>query len=114
MAYDIKMDEGCKRCGFIEGQISHYEFYAEILPDVVSDAIDQRTMQKGEGTITQLCIYRDETDESGDPFLPTMSIRRHIYIQYDRDWKIYNFTFQNMVKELVNYLIRRSRMQIVR
>ena len=114
MGYDIKIDEGCRRTGMVEGTVSHYEFYAKVHHEPVPEGIDTHTMQKGEGQITQLCIYRDEADNTGDPFLPTMSIRRHIYINYEKEWKIYNFTFQNMVSELVHYLERRGLIDIVR
>ena len=33
---------------------------------------------------------------------------------FENDWKVYNFTFQNMVSDLIQYLDRRSRMTIIR
>lgn len=114
MAYDIKIDEGCRQTGMVEGTISHYEFYAQVNHEVQRNGIDSLTMQRGSGRITQLCIYRDEMDNAGDPYRPTISIKRHIYVHYEEEWKIYNFTFQNMIAELVHYLERRGSLEIVR
>lgn len=114
MAYDIIVDQVNKQFGLIEGTVGKYSFYADIQKDDVKEGISLLTMQKGYGKITKLCIYEDEIDNSGDPFLPTMSIKRHIYINFENDWKVYNFTFQNMVSDLIQYLDRRSRMSIIR
>ncbi|MBN2260350.1 MAG: hypothetical protein JW702_07380 [Clostridiales bacterium] len=114
MSYDIKIEQPNKRFGFIEGSISHYSFYAEIQKETVADGLDLSTLQKGEGKITKLCIFKDEIENSGNPFLPTMSIKRHIYINFENEWKVYNFTFYNIMFELVQYLDRRCQMSIVR
>ena len=114
MSYQIKVDQLNKRFGFIEGSVSHYDFYAEVSRENVPQGISLINMQKGDGKVIKLCIYRDETENEGDPFLPTITIKRHIYIDYDLDWKIYNFTFQHMVYELVQYLERRGQINIIR
>ncbi|MCD6435946.1 MAG: hypothetical protein J7L15_06115 [Clostridiales bacterium] len=114
MSYDITINQTNKQFGLIEGTIGKYNFYAHVQKEDVKDGISLVTMQKGHGKITKLCIYEDEVDNSGDPFLPTMSIKRHIYINFENDWKVYNFTFQRMVTDLIEYLDRRSSMTIIR
>jgi hypothetical protein len=111
---EIKVEDINKRYGFLQGTINQYLFYAEVMKQPVEGGIDIMSMQKGLGNITKLCIYEDEMDNGGDPFLPTISIKRHIYVNYEREWKVYNFTFQSLVFELVHYLDRRCRMNIVR
>ncbi|OPL08982.1 MAG: hypothetical protein AVO33_08720 [delta proteobacterium ML8_F1] len=114
MSCDIKIENMNKRYGFLQGTVNQYLFYAEVMKVPVAGGIDLLSMQKGQGHITKLCIYDDEVDSGGDPFLPTMSIKRHIYVNYEGEWKVYNFTFQSLVFELVHYLDRRCHMTIVR
>ena len=114
MNYEIKVNQLNKRYGFIEGTINQYDFAAEISKENVPEGINIQKMDKGNGKIRKLCIFRDEVENTGNPFLPVMSVKRHIFIEYEDGWKVYNFTFQNMVSELIHYLDRRSTINIVR
>jgi len=114
MYYNIEIENINKKNGFIEGIIYKYNFYAQIKEENDSNGLNLSTMKKGDGRIVKLCIYKDEIDNSGDPFLPTVSIKRHIFMNYDGDWKIYNFRFEELLIELVKYLDRRSSIKIVK
>ncbi len=74
----------------------------------------QTPFQKGDGKVTRLCLYKDNYDVEGNPYLPSLSIKRMIYANYQHEWSILNHKYRDMVHELVTYLERRYSMHVLR
>lgn len=111
--YDIQVTHDIKHNGFIEGTIGDYSWFAIVEDHEVPYAINQKSLRKGKGKVTRLCIYSDESGVDGNPFLPSMSIKRMIYANFHHEWSTFNLTFREMVHDLVTYLSRRFSMRMI-
>lgn len=112
--YNIKITTDNRHQGFIEGTIDEYSWFAIVHDEPLEFGIDSSTLSKGYGKVTRLCIYKDSYDVEGNPYLPSLSIKRLIYANFQREWTILNGRYRDMVKELVNYLDRRYSFKIVK
>ncbi len=111
--YEIHILNATKNQGYVEGTIDEFSWFAIVQEDPVPFGIDSVTLTKGRGKITRLCLYKDSTDVEGNPFLPSLSIKRMIYANFQHEWSILNHKYRDMVKELVIYLERRYAMHVV-
>lgn len=113
-AHSIKILTANKLQGYVEGNIDDYSWFAIVNDDKMEFGIDTNTFQKGYGRVTRLCIYKDSYDVEGNPYLPSLSIKRVIYANYQHEWTILNYKYYDIVKELVTYLDMRYSMRLVK
>lgn len=111
--YNICVNHSNKHYGYIEGYIGDVYWYAMVHDHEVKNAIDPVTLESGYGKITKLCLYKDNTSFEGNPYLPSMTVRRQIYVNYQEEWQVLNAAYMDMVKELILYLDRRFSLRIV-
>ncbi len=112
--YNIKITSSQKNQGYIEGTIDDYAWFAILHDEPIESGIAADSLERGIGRVTRLCIFKDSSAVEGNPYLPSLSIKRLIFANYQREWSILNTSYREMVKELVNYLERRSTMKLVR
>lgn len=112
--YNIKITSSQKHQGYVEGTIDDYAWFAIVHDDVMDLGIDSTTLLKGQGRVTRLCIYKDSSAVEGNPYLPSLSIKRLIFANYQREWSILNTSYRDMVRELVMYLERRGTMKLIK
>lgn len=87
--------------GLIEGRILHCRWFALVQPEPTSFGINPRTLLKGGGRVSRLCIY-------------TGSANKEIVAEYSRGWVSLKYNYIEMVEELVGYLERRYSLRIVK
>lgn len=112
--YNIKITSNQKNQGYIEGTIDDYAWFAILHDEPMEFGISMDSLEKGRGRVSRLCIYKDSSSVEGNPYLPSLSIKRLIFANYQREWSILNSSYRDMVRELVSYLERRSAMKLVR
>jgi hypothetical protein len=112
--YKIEILNTTKNQGFVEGAIDDFSWFAIVQEEPVEFGIDPHTLSKGAGKVTRLCLYKDNYDVEGNPYLPSLSIKRMIYANYQHEWSILNHKYRDMVYELVTYLERRYSMHVLR
>lgn len=111
--YNINVNRSNKQYGYIEGHVGDISWYAMVNDHDVNKGIDPVTLDKGVGKVTKLCLYKDITSFEGDPFLPSMTVRRQVFINYQEEWQVLNATYLDMAKELIEYLDRRFSLHLV-
>ena len=114
MNYDIKIEGGKHRYGYIKGRIDHFSWYALVHKEQIEFGINPKNLQAGEGRISRLCVYKEFTEQGGNPFLPTSSVKRYIFANYKREWDVLNTNYEDMVRQLVNYLERRYSLRLIK
>jgi len=112
--YDIKVDRSCNKYGYIRGEIDNYAWFALVHKDAVESGINPDDLSKGMGRITRLCLYKDQTNFLGNPYMPSLSVKRYIYANYQRDWSVLNKNYYDMVKDLITYLERRYSLKLIK
>ena len=112
--YNIIITSDNRHQGFVEGTVGEYTWFAIVHDEDMEFGIDSETLSKGFGKVTRLCIYKDSYDVEGNPYLPSLSIKRLIYANYQREWTILNGRYGAMVKELVKYLERRYSFKVIK
>lgn len=112
--YNIEIMNTRKNEGFSEGLIDGLKWFAVVKETESSFGINPRTLFKGRGKVIRLCVYEDDQKVEGNPYLPSMSIRRLIYANFDKDWKVLNHKYKDMIQELVIYLDRRYTMHALK
>jgi hypothetical protein len=105
--HDIKITSINKILGYMDGTIDTHSWTAVISDKESSEAIDPATLKPGRGRIMKLSIFSDESDVEGNPFIPAITVKRHIFINYDRGWELFNRKYSDMVCELVGYISAR-------
>jgi len=113
-SHEITIDKHSKGYGFLRGTIDEYSWFALVHKEVVDYGVNPKNLSKGMGRITRLCIYKEEKQFDGNPFLPSMTIKRSIYANYHRGWSVLNSRNRPMIMELVTYLERRYSFRIVK
>lgn len=113
-AHNIKVINDHRHRGYVEGEIDGLTWFAIVHDDPVETGIDPDSLKRGMGRVTRLCIYQDTSSIEGNPYLPSLSIKRMIYVNYQREWSIFNYNYRGMTKELVEYLERRSSLHIIK
>lgn len=111
--YNINVNRSNKQHGYIEGCIGEVYWYAMVYDHDRDKGINPLTLEKGFGKVTKLCIYKDETSFEGNPSLPSMTIKRQIFINYQEEWQVLNSTYMDMARELIEYLDRRFSLRLV-
>ncbi len=89
------------RHGLIEGRIMHCRWFALVQPEPTSFGINPRTLLKGGGRVSRLCVYIG-------------SSRKEIVAEYSRGWVSLKYNYIDIVEELVDYLERRYSLKIVK
>lgn len=112
--YNIKIDKGCNKYGYIKGEIDNYAWFALVHKEEMDFGINPIDLSKGKGRVTRLCLYKDQADYGGNPYLPTLSVKRYIFANYQRDWSVLNRNYYDMVKELITYLERRYSLRVIK
>ncbi len=112
--YNIKINKNCNKYGYIKGEIGNYEWFALIHKEAIEMGIDPGDLSKGIGRITRLCLYKDHSDFQGNPYLPSINVKRYIFANYHREWSVLNKNYIDMVKDLITYLERRYSFKLVK
>jgi len=112
--HNIQLERNSKSYGFLKGSIDDYLWFALVHKDAVDYGIDPVTLNRGEGRITRLCIFREDRQFDGNPFMPSMTVKRTVYVNFHREWSVMNPQYRPLVEELVKYLERRYSFHIVR
>ncbi|KAB3529877.1 DUF7678 domain-containing protein [Alkaliphilus serpentinus] len=106
MSWSIKLSPGKNRYGYIKGEIDHFQWYALVHKDNVDYGIDPISLNEGTGRISRLCIYKD---------IPMSSYtKRLIYANYKRKWDVFNSSYEDMIRYLVEYLDRIYSIRLVK
>jgi len=113
-AHCIQIERNSKSYGFLRGSIDDYLWFALVHKYQVEYGIDLETLDRGFGRITRLCIYKEERQFDGNPFMPSMTVKRTVYTNFHREWTVMNPQYRPMAEELVAYLERRFSFHIVR
>lgn len=111
--YNIQVNKANKQYGYIDGMINDIYWFALVHTEIVEDGIDPVTLEKGFGRITRLCLYKDSTSFEGNPFLPSMTVRRQIFVNYQNEWSVLNSQYVDMARDLIHYLDRRYSLRII-
>jgi|GEM_PF-579815 len=111
--YNINVNRSNKQYGYIEGNIGDIAWYAMVHDLPVENGIDPTTLDKGYGRITKLCLYKDDTSFEGNPYLPSMTVRRQIFVNYQEEWQVLNAAYTDMAREIIHYLDRRFSLKLV-
>ena len=111
--YNIKVSKIKGGHGYVEGTIENKRWFAIVEDSHVNYAINPSTLEKGIGRVTRLCIYEEDTSFEGNPFLPSMTVKRHIYVNFQHSWSVLNTQHISMVKDLLHYLEMRSAFKVV-
>ncbi|WP_053956107.1 hypothetical protein [Inediibacterium massiliense] len=114
MDYNIKIEEGKHRYGYMKGIVDRFRWYALVHKEETEHGIDPMNLESGWGRITRLCVYKDVVEFGGSPYAPTRNVRRYIYANYKREWDILSTNHIPMIKELINYLERIYSLKLVK
>lgn len=114
MDYNIKINDGKHKYGYIRGKVDNFYWYALVHRELSETGINPVNLKSGQGRVTRLCLYKEVVEQGGNPFSPTSSIRRFIYANYKRDWDVLNSDHVEMVKQLITYLERRYSLKLVK
>ena len=109
----VVTDKGCVSKFSVVEAFDDIYWFALVHPEVVENGIDPVTLEKGFGRVTRLCLYKDNTSFEGNPFLPSMTVRRQIFVNYQEEWSVLNSNNIDMTRDLINYLERRFSLRIV-
>lgn len=112
--YNIKIDNGTYKNGYIKGRIGNFYWYALVHRDKVDYGIDPINLKSGQGRLSRLCIYKEIVEKGGNPYFPSYDIKRYIYVDYKRGWDVLNSNYVEMTKQLVQYLDRRYSLKLVK
>lgn len=112
--YNIKIDKSTNKYGYIKGQIDDYAWFALVHKEEMEFGINPNNLTKGNGRITRFCLYKDHTEFVGNPYLPSVNVKRYIFANYEREWSVFNRNYYDMVKELITYLERRYSFKLVK
>ncbi|MDM8533900.1 hypothetical protein QUF55_04255 [Clostridiaceae bacterium HSG29] len=111
--HNIKIYRHSRHNNFFEGTIDDYKWFAIVKDDKVKGGMDIENLESGSGKIVRLCIYDDSRDVEGNPFLPSVTIKRTIYVNYVKGWKVFNLSYTDMVSDLSHYLTNIKTLHIV-
>lgn len=111
--HKIKIYRHSKHNNFFEGTIDDYKWFAIVKDQPVIKGLDIERLEASKGKIVRLCIYNDSRDVEGNPFLPSVTIKRTIYVNFVKGWKVFNLAYSDMVSDLSHYLTNIKRMHIV-
>lgn len=111
--YNIKIYRHSKHNNFFEGTIDDYKWFAIVKDEPVMYGLDINKLEAIKGKIIRLCIYNDNRDVEGNPFLPSVTIKRTIYVNFVKGWKVFNLGYSDMVTDLASYLTNIKTMHLV-
>ena len=111
--YNIKVSKIKGGHGYVEGTIGNKRWFAIVQSEPVDYAINPNTLEKGDGKVTRLCIYEEDTSFDGNPYLPSMTVKRHIFVNFQHSWSVLNTQHVAMVRDLIHYLEMRSSMRVI-
>ncbi|TCO68486.1 hypothetical protein [Marinisporobacter balticus] len=114
MNYNIKIDDGKHKAGYLRGRVDNFYWYALVHKEQNETGINPLNLQSGEGRVTRLCVYKDVVEHGGNPYAPSSSVKRFIYANYKREWDVLNSNHVELVKQLINYLERRYSLRIIK
>ncbi|RKD31816.1 hypothetical protein BET03_12005 [Thermohalobacter berrensis] len=111
----MKVEKSRKnRYGYIKGEINDYSWFALVHRKDVEYGIDPKTLKKGNGKITRLCVYKDIPISLENNVKYDGVIKRYIFANYKREWDVLSPDHKYIVKNLVEYLERRYSIKLVK
>ena len=113
ITHNIKVYRHSRHNNFFEGTIDEYKWFAIVKNEKINGGLDIESLEPSYGKIIRLCIYNDTRDVEGNPFLPSVTIKRTIYVNFVKGWKVFNLSYSNMVSDLSHYLINIKTLHIV-
>lgn len=112
MKHEIHITEEVRHIGLIRGTVDDYLFVCEVSDEEVEDGLRSSDLKSGLSRIVKICIYEDETMPITNPFLPSLGVKRKIYIDFYKEWIVFNMTLFNTLYELLGYIERRLQMRV--
>ncbi len=112
--HEIHVDRKQKSYGYLTGHIDQLSWYALLHKEEVPHGIDPETFKRGYGRITRLYLYEEKSSFEGNPFAPSMSLKRTIHAEFDDGWKILNPAYMSYVEELITFVDRRYSFKIIK
>lgn len=112
--HDIHVDRKQKSYGYLTGHIDNLSWYALLHKEEVSRGIDINTLKRGYGRITRLYLYEESSTFEGNPFAPSMSLKRTIHAEFEDGWKILNPAYLTFIEELVSFIDRRYSFKVLK
>jgi len=101
--HHIVLDKGHTGHAFVSGHIDELNFYVVIHKEVFKSALGFNTLEVGEGNIERLLLYSEDTDFEGNPYTPSMTIKRNVYAEFHEGWLVYNPMYSSYIQDLVRY-----------
>jgi len=112
--HEIHVDRKQKSYGYLTGQIDELSWYALLHKEDVSYGINPTTLKRGSGRITRFYLYEEKSSFEGNPFAPSMSLKRTIHAEFDDGWKILNPNYMSYIEELISFIDRRYSFKIIK
>ena len=113
VTHEIKVYRHSKHNNFFEGTIDDNKWFAIVKNEPVENGLDVKKLEPGKGKIVRLCIYEDDRGIEGNPFLPSVTIKRTIYVNYVKGWKVLNVGYRDKVRDLGKYLLNIKGLHLV-
>jgi hypothetical protein len=88
-------------CGVIQGRIMHCGWFALVQPEPTDYGINPRTLVKGGGRVSRLCVY-----------IPGSNPQK--VAEYSRGWVGLKYDYIDLVEELVKYLELRYSLRLIK
>ncbi|SDK17468.1 hypothetical protein [Natronincola ferrireducens] len=106
MSLNIKVCSSKNRYGYIRGEIDNFYWYALVHKEEVEFGLNPNNLSAGQGRVSRLCVYKD---------VPMYNYtKRLIYANYKRQWEVFNSGYEEMIRNLVEYLDRRYSIRVVK
>ena len=102
------------KTGYMEGTLDEYLWFAVIEDEERENCLDAKTLKISKGKISRLCIYKETSVVGGNPFVPSISLKRLVFANFLNEWNILNGEYKSMAWDLAMYLENRSRITIVK
>ena len=103
----IVLDKGNTGHAYVSGTIDELSFYVVVHKIITKKALSFNHLDLGEGNIERLLLYSEDTDFEGNPYTPSMTIKRNVYAEFHEGWLIFNPAYTSYVTDLVHYFKQR-------
>lgn len=112
--HDIHVDKKQKSYGYLTGHIDGLNWYALLHKEEVPYGVNPITLKRGLGRVTRLYLYEEKSTFEGNPFAPSMSLKRTIHAEFEDGWKILNPAYMSYIEELILFVERRYSFKIIK
>lgn len=112
--YDIKVISKNFKTGYMEGTLDEYLWFAVVEDEERENCLDAKTLKCSIGKISRLCIYKETSMIGGNPFVPSISVKRLVFVNFLHEWSILNEECKSMAWDLAMYIESRSSIKAIK